>query len=353
MSIIYIMPTPSVSPYGVTDNKSKKKLVFEGKNDTEMSKTIEIDTTYNVRKNFSNPTFTTSISVDTTNKKYNIFSDEKMANPYFKKPSELPSNWSNSNIEKSEYISEQDYYEMKHNVAPGTYITTLNDMLNPSINRTKFMNFRMSFSEINVTILDTSKPEDELTYLAILKSGKSYSSVFANSLQDFYTTNTNAKFYIADIAQETEAKIRYERQKINLMALVNTVLESFTDEKLYKLCVLLDIVNIKSTRVEYESRFIDLMNSTNTTEIVKDKFKRLYKMATTANLTDDYELEFVIKEALNKRVLIASPEAYLWMSQKGNNRYEIAKTYDRLLKYFKDSKNKETYEMLKEELQTK
>ena len=280
MSIIYIMPTPSVSPYGVTDNKSKKKLVFEGKNDTEMSKTIEIDTTYNVRKNFSNPTFTTSISVDTTNKKYNIFSDEKMLNPYFKKQSELPSNWSNSNIDKSEYISEQDYYEMKH-------------------------------------------------------------------------TNTNAKFYIADIAQETEAKIRYERQKINLMALVNTVLESFTDEKLYKLCVLLDIVNIKSTRVEYESRFIDLMNSTNTTEIVKDKFKRLYKMATTANLTDDFELEFVIKEALNKRVLVASPEAYLWMSQKGNNRYEIAKTYDRLLKYFKDSKNKETYEMLKEELQTK
>ena len=352
MARIYILPTPSTSAYGPTTDKNKKKLTFEGKG-TTVAQTIEISTQYGRRKNYTNPILGASVPCNTSTKKYNVFSEEPCPNPYFNKAADLPSNWATSGIEKSEYIDEQTLTEIKFNLIQNTLDTTLPDIRNMPTVRTKLMSLRLQFNEEGVTELDTSKLDDELTYLIFKQSSQSYNSLYAMSLQDYFTKNTNAKFYIADVEIEREARVRYERQQHKLSAMLDNMLDNFTDEKLYRFSTLLNIIQGKTTRAEIEIKLLDFVASSKLNESDKERFKKFYKMATEGNQADDFEREYIIKDCVSHRILTLSPDGVYWTSQKGSNRYEIAKTTERLNKYLKDPKNKEIYEMLKEELEAK
>lgn len=353
MAIIYILPTYSSSPYGVSTDKNKKKLTFKGAGDSAISDTKEITVQYGQRKNFNNAQFETSVPIDTSKKKYNVFSDEKIDNPYYNKPQDLPTNWANSGVEQSEKIDEQTYYEIKHKVKPGTYDTQIINIKSPTLERTKFMNFRVSFKADGVTMLNTDNPDDELIYLIIKQSSKSYNSIFATSLQEFLTKNINALFYIADVEVEREAALKYQKAQIKLSAYIDNIIENFSEEKIHKLATVLNIVEGKLSKLATEERLIEFISSPTISEAQKDKFRKYYKMSTEANLADDFEREYLIQDCVNYKILISTPDGYFWPSQKGSNRYEIAKTSERLNKYLKDSKNKEVYEMLKDELANK
>jgi len=353
MAKIYILPTPGFSDYGISTDKNKKKLTFEGKGDTAISNTVEVNMQYGRRKNYANPVLGASVPSNSSTKKYNVFSEEPVPNPYFKKPDSLPSNWTNSGIEKTEFISEQTWMETKYNLAPNYLDETLPDIKNPPEKRSYLMSLRLQFNEEGVTEIDTGKLEGELIYLIFKQSSKSFNSIYSMSLQDVYTKNGKAKFYIADIEVEREARIRYERSQHKISAYVDNALENFSDEKLYRLAVLIGVVSGKTSRNDVEIKLLDFISQTKLSDMDRERFKKYYLMATEANKADDFENEYVIKDCVNYRILNSTPDGYYWASQKGTNRYELAKTSERLTKYLKDPKNKEIYEMLKEELQAK
>ena len=350
MAIIYIMPTPSSSPYGITTNKNVRKMVFESKSGTQ---TIEVNTNYGKRYAYNNPKVPFSVPLDITNKCYNVFNTEAVLNPYYKKEKDLPSNWTNSGIEKSEYITEQTFYELKHNVPANTYDTRVPNILKPDGARTKFMDFRFTLNAENATVLDTSIPDEELQYLMIKKSSDAYNSKFAASLQDFYTKNTLAQFYIADVEIEKQAKLRYDRDHAKFVSYVSDVVENFPEEKMYKLLIVNKLIQSKTTKSSMEEKLLDFSKSSTLKEIEKATFINYYKMCKEANKSDALDLEFNLQEAVNKRLIISTPDGYLWLSKKDTNWYEIAKTKEKLLKYFGDPLNKEAYETLKEEIKNK
>jgi hypothetical protein len=282
-----------------------------------------------------------------------VFSDELVSNPHFNNTKTLPSNWSNSGIEKIEFIDEQTFYELEHNKPAGFYSTHILDRRNKSQERTYLMDLRISLNSEGVTVLDTNNPEHEIIYLIFKQSSKSYNSKFSPSLEDVYTKNNNAEFYIADIEQEMEAKMQYEKHLLRFSNTMFKVIEDFSDEKLYKYCTILELVAGKTNRASCEEKILDFNKSAKISEKDKKKAMDLFKMATEVNLTDDFERQYLIQDCLNYRVLVSTPEGYIWNSQKGTNRFELAKNLNNLTKLLKDTKNKEILEMLKEELQNK
>lgn len=348
MATLYILPVPSTSPYGASTDKTSRKLIFKG---SESVQTIEIPSVYQRRKNYANPIWSSGVPI--VDKKYNVFSEELVNNPYYNNAKNLPTNWLTSGVEKSEFIDEQTFYEMKHNRVKGFYNTDIPQRRNRTQERTFLMDLRIVLNCEGVTILDTANPEHEIIYLIFKQSSKSYNSKFASSLEDVYRKNSNAEFYIADVEQEQEAKMQYEKHMLKFSNTMFKVIEEFSNEKLYKYCTILELVSGKTNRASCEEKILDFNKSAKVSEKDKKKAMDLFKMATETNLTDEFERQYLIQDCLNYRVLISIPEGYIWPSQKGTNRYEIAKSLSNLHKLLKDSKNKEILEMLKEELENK
>lgn len=356
MAIFYVLPSPSTSPYGVTTSKNRQHLLFETINEAgkTSTKTIQVEATRAPRKNFTNPTDVFSVPTNSRTGQYNVFSTEPVKNNFYKTKDALPSNWiQNPEIKNEENISEQTYYELKHNVAPGTYNIDGFNMKNPSTEKTFFQNFRFSLNAEGITILDTKNPKDEIIYLIFKKSSESYNSNFAMSLQDLYGKNAAARYYIADVEVEREAKLKYQRKGLGAAAKLSTALDTLSESKLYKIATVLKLVSGKTSKEGVEEKLLDYLNQTSDADRNKEKLVNVIKQASETNLADAFEIDYLIQECINQKVITPTPDAYLWHSQKGTNRYELAKTIERLAKLLADTKNKEIVEMLKDELKQK
>lgn len=351
MPTVNIMPTPSTSPYGVTTDKRVTHITY---GDQTIATTRDMS-----RKRSSNTNVRLFVPFDQDTKRLVIFSDENIENPQYHKKEDLPSNQATSGIENNAKISEQTYFEIKHNRERGFYSTEPYNILNPKLDnngnpiRTYLQTFTFDLNDAGVTILDLNRPDHELIYNIFKVSSKYPSSKFAMNMSDIYDKNMNARQYVVNEELEQGLEMQKRKQKINTVANLSKVIEEFSPTQLYRLCVVLKLTNVNTSTDALTLRLTDFVDAEKNQYNNHKDFNKYFKMCTDKKELEQFMLEYYIQEAKNKSVLRETPDGYIQDSQKATNLYNVAKNTDRLHKFFKDPTNREAYEMLKDELKLK
>ena len=116
---IYIKPVPRTSVLGITTKSSDYIEGFDANGQKIMIPASRAA----IKRNGAKVT-TMSLPVSYQTGKFRVFdTTTKAPNPYYNSLEPIPSNWlaNESMLRKSEYITWQMYYELKHNVVPNTY----------------------------------------------------------------------------------------------------------------------------------------------------------------------------------------------------------------------------------------
>lgn len=302
-----------------------------------------------------------SLQIDQNTKNYIVFSKEPIINPYFEKPELITaSEWlaDKDAVSKMEKISEQMFYEIKHN-RPRDFYTTVPLQLkykviyaNDPSQRSYFDLFRFSLLCNTLNVLDTNNPEDELIYLIFKNSQNVEDSKFAMSKEDLRKF-PNAEFYIYDELLENTEIIKSKKIRVSAMSALEKVINKFNNDQKYKLGVLVDSFSNPSISNDgMETKLFDYVENTKSEKALTE-FIELVSAFSEKNKVEDVNIRYYIREAQNRNILKLTPEGYIWQSQIDKASYNPAKNLQNLIAFFKDVTNKEYLETLKEELVSK
>lgn len=302
-----------------------------------------------------------SLQIDQNTKNYIIFAKEPIINPFYGKPEAITaSQWLTEKeaVSKMEKISEQMFYEIKHN-RPRDFYSPIPLQLkykiiyaNDPSQRSYLDLFRFSLLCNSLNILDTNNIEDELVYLIFKNSQNVEDSKFAMSKEDLRKF-PNAEFYIYDELLENTEIIKNKKIRISAMSALEKVINKFNNEQKYKLGVLID--SFTNTNISSDGMETKLFDYVENTKSEKDltKFIELVTGFSEKNKVDDINIQYYIKEAQNRNIIKLTPEGYIWNSQVNTSAHNPAKNLQNLFTFFKEVTNKEYLDILKDELKSK
>lgn len=244
----------------------------------------------------------------------------------------------------------QDKMEKKWNKPKG-YFTNRAWMKGDSLKDEDLTYFQRMNWRLNdgCTVFDLNTMEGELGYYAMLASPS-----VANSEKEWRQHAwPKAKYYIA-LENESE-EIKYKRNDVKIKAVRALGSNDLTDVYKRKLVSLLDIANTKSnmtqeqvTNALYE--YIDKSGFEPNSNI--DKFLNTVKMLDTPDGREEFEARFIIKQAVDTRVVTEKQGTYTWLNPSGpleigNN---LAETVEFILNPKKSSDVETIREMIKAKL---
>lgn len=359
---IYIKPVPRTSVLGIT---TKSSDYIEGF-DKNGQKTMIPATRAAIKRNGAKVT-TMALPVSWETNKFKVFdTTTKADNPYFNSEEPIPSNWLQNEpmLRKSQYITWQMFYELKHNVLPNTY-TQDRHFFDRQQDRKQKYNYLESLSKSfydGITILDLDLAEDEIWYLAFKESAKSVDSKFAINIEDAQN-KPHALFYIVDEQLEDAQVLNEFALEDEAMAKFNELKTKFTPISRYQFAVLLDLT---TTHAISDEKITTLIRSYLTkgqkrettaqrheSEKIYKTFLRYYDEFVDANKRADFNARYLIKEGVNREVLRKKENEYVWLPKGENNTPESLGREESLMKKLKDRKNADIVAELKDQIISK
>lgn len=175
------------------------------------------------------------------------------------------------------------------------------------------------------TVFDLNTMDGELGYYVLLAS-----SLVANSEKEWRAHKwPNAEFYISSISESEDVKHSKNEIRSKAFALLHST--AFTNEIKRKIVAILDIA---SARTELSNQQVDnlLFDFVDKSTVVPgsniDKLNQLNTLLSHAKGKEEFEARFILKRALDCRVVIEKQGTYTYMKANGpitiGDRYEEA-----------------------------
>lgn len=300
------------------------------------------------KRNRSNSGTLLSIA-DGGNGVLNIGFTERMENPYNTQDS-LPSNWLNSDIYTRDTISRQTYFEIKHNVKPGTYDPKSYVISNKKSPGTYLQSIKMRLKD-GRTELDLSNPKDELFHEYFLRSplvAENYQAGISSSKAEYY-------FWKAEQDEDTKASKseRIQQAMVNW----NTVINKFPSKKLDILILCDKQVKGTITDTAIQNRMWDWITkdkSINSLDqsVRLDRFNKYFTMLNNKSKAekDRFDASALVQKLVNARVLTQRQDKYTWPAATGSNLEKLARSTEEAIQFMLEPDNKEHVDKMKEEL---
>ena len=285
----------------------------------------------------------------------NIGFDEVVENPYFsktKKDARLPSQWEHTDVYKNEYITMQTLMEIKHNKPKDFYnpagVREYTMYRGKDAGRTYLQTFRRILGDGENTV-DNSKPEDQIFYLAALRSG-----LIANSKKEA-DYSPNARFYISYTEEDEGAKAAKNESVLKANAYLADLQNKRPAEESFKFAIILKLVRGKG--ISPKSVTNKLFNYINDTTNEQDSnillFTKLYEEYIDPLKQDVFYAKYLLQQLVNYRIVSDKLQRYTWTSRVGSNLETIARTTEQAVLWLADEDNKAHVEELEAELKAK
>ena len=312
---VYLKPVPRTSAQGVT-TKDTDIIYYTDKNGHRHSEYA--------RKNYIKRGGATQtrrwLPKSYESGKIIIWSKDPVDNPYFNNSESIPSAW----VDKADYIrkapklSEQEFYELKHNVSPNTYTERGNNfeslLKDTNVKPTYLEGVNKLFFD-GITIFDTENPDDELFLKAIRESSKYGSSKYANSLADIKNKD-NPEFYIVDEEAESKQDVNADLIEMGTYANLNKLITGASAADRYKFATILKLSDFhlisdeKITKLLIE--YIKSPASKYDREKCYELFNSIFKEYVELESREKFELKYMIQEGLNRSIIFKKENEYMF-----------------------------------------
>jgi len=217
--------------------------------------------------------------------------------------------------EKGNALTLQQKMEKKWN-KPAGYFSNVSPLRNEYVkdeDRTYFQSMSWKLND-GSTVFDTSTMDGEMGYYVLLASSK-----VANSEKEWRQHIwPKAEWYIS-LENESE-QIKYQKNSIKSKAFSILESSSFTDVYKRKFITLLDLADSKSILTAEQVHnilfeYIDKSTFIPGSNI--DKFNELNTLLSTATGRDEFEARYLLKQAVNLRIVFEKQDVYTWVRPKG------------------------------------
>lgn len=287
----------------------------------------------------------------------NMGFEKLVPNPYLaksKKTSQLPSNWINSDVWDQDYITMQTLMEIKHNKPKNFYDPvgvkerTLYRGDHEGKNRTYLQVFRRMLGD-GENVVDTTKPEDEIFYIAAL-----HSSLIANSKAEA-DASTHARFYISYTEEDEGAKAAKNERILTANAYLSKIQQDLPAEESYKFAVILGLTKKGGVAPKAVTNllFEYINDKVSEQDVHIENFIRLYEERVDVTKKGIFNAKYLLKQLVNYRVLSDKGQKYTWITRTGSNLEVIARTEEQAIMWLVEEENKQFVEELEEELKIK
>lgn len=242
----------------------------------------------------------------------------------------------------------QEKYEEQFKLPKG-YLT--NKAYNKDDKQTTYFQTKTLKLNDGCTVLDTSRFEDLMSYYICLGS-----PLVANSEKEWRQYKWPKALYY--IAQENEAEeIKYQKNMLRAKAFGFLGSKELTSSWKFKIAAILNIttcrVNDKSLTDEFVNNllyeYIDKSSFTPNSNI--DKLNNLASLLSTAEGKKELEAMFLLKQALDFRLIYEKQGGYYWTRQNGT--IELGATYTEALAFISSPSKAVLVEELMKEIKLK
>jgi hypothetical protein len=209
----------------------------------------------------------------------------------------------------------QQKLEKKWGLEPG-YLTNRPWRKGDSLREEDMTYFQKKYWQLNdgSTVLDMSAMEDELFYYVCQDS-----KFVANSEKEWRSHQwPYAKWYIALENESDEIKYKRNERKSKAFAALHS--EDMTDTMKNKFVYLLELAStrISLTSQQTHNLLYDFISSTTFTPGSNlDRFMVLFNKLSTADGREELEAEFLLKQAVDFRILHEKQGAFIWVRPEG------------------------------------
>lgn len=231
--------------------------------------------------------------------------------PYIDPETNLP-----AKDERGEPIMLQEYLEKKWNLEKG-YLTNRAYMKGDSLDPAKMTYFQKKhwLLQDGTTVLDLDKFDDEMFYYVCLGSQK-----IANSEKEWRAHKWPKATHYISLENESD-EIKYRRNETKIKALAKLSDTNITDIAKRKILSLLELgsstaslTNEQVLNVLYD--YID--KSTYLADSNINKFLAIAKLLDTPKGLEEFEARWIIKRAIDSRVVFEKQGTYTWIRPSGS-----------------------------------
>lgn len=217
--------------------------------------------------------------------------------------------------ENNQPLTLQDKLEKKWNKPKGYFTNkawTPGDSLKDE-EMTYFQKKRWKFAD-GCTVFDLDNMDDELGYYMALAS-----QMVANSEREYLSHKwPKAQWYIA-LENESD-DIKYSRNELKSKTFAKLHSEELTNVYKRKFVSLLDLASSKSTLTDQQVHnllydYIEKSSFTPGSNI--EKFNELMTLLSTNTGREEFEARFILKQALDTRVVTEKQSTYTWIRPSG------------------------------------
>lgn len=243
----------------------------------------------------------------------------------------------------------QDKMEQKWNKPKG-YFTNMPWTPGDSLKEEDLTYFQKKKVKLNdgSTVFDLNSMDDEMSYYICLGS-----SMVANSEKDWLSHKfPKAQWYIA-LENESE-NLKYTRNEIKSKAFAALHSTDFTTAYKRKTVNLLDLSSTRATLTDEQvhNLLFDYIDKTGFTQGSNvDKFNEIFNLLGTPDGREEFEARFVIKQAVDNRIVIEKQSTYTWPRSSGI--ITLGETYPEAVSFIKNPKKSALLEELLNEIHAK
>lgn len=251
--------------------------------------------------------------------------------------------------EKGEAIMLQEYLEKKWGKDPG-YYTNRAPRRETHLKRNDLTYFQTQSWIMNdgCTVLDMANEDEEIGYYVMLAS-----HLVANSEREWKEHKwPRAQWYIA-LENESDS-LKYKKNAVKTQAIGALTNSDFTDIYKRKVVSLLEISSSKSNLTTEQVanalyEYIDKSAFTPGSNI--DKFLEVYSLIATPHGREQLEARWILKQALDNRIIYERQDTYSWVRPKGT--IVIGERYSEAVDYILNPKKSVEVDELLAEIKAK
>lgn len=251
--------------------------------------------------------------------------------------------------EKGEPIMLQEHLEKKWG-KPAGYYTNRHWKKGDSLDPEKMTYFQRMSWKLNdgSTVLDLAKEDDEMGYYVMLAS-----NLVANSEREWREHRWPKAQYFISIENESD-EIKYKRNEIKSKAYAALHNSEFVDTLKRKVVSLLDLASTKATLTTEQVNnllydYIEKSGFLPGSNI--DKFNQIYNLLNTAHGKEEFEARYLLKRAMDNRIVYEKQDIYTWVRPTGN--IVIGDRYAEAIDYLLNPKKSSEVEELELQIKNK
>jgi hypothetical protein len=274
--------------------------------------------------------------------------DETVANPYFQSKKSITHEF--EYVRNLEEITRQELLEIKHGRPKGFYTSRpwRDGDGHSDAELTFFQKFKYTLND-GSTILDLSKPQEELAYYMfkaspLVAESKKPQDIYAKPKASWYIADFNEsekdkfskrKEYNKCVAKLDDSKFTtsYKKKVAKALDLIKGDMESITDEKIY---LMLD-------------SYLQEALMTKEKEVNLHNFAKVYALTESKEGREELEAKVTLSDLINYRIISDAKGTYTWLSKNITIGQREAEAIDWLL----DPKKQPEHDELQKQLRAK